>query len=131
MRIQSNTSKIVIAVVVTVAVVCSGVYYWQTQNSTKNIDDYLNTYENSPIQLQANNLINAFSLCIDQYAPPITSEMCDRTLSLFSDAGWDDGENHEFYFELDESGATYFGPFKDNTLRLKEEASQKQNFVVR
>lgn len=100
----------------------------------KSIDDYMNTYKKFPIDRtysQVKQYVRVFALCADKYTPPVTSEICDRTTTLLSDAGWGDGKDHEFYFELDSSGATYFGPFKDNTLRLKEEASQKENFVVR
>lgn len=109
----------------------------------KSIDDYMNAYEKSPIKLsssQVNQLVQVFSLGAEKCTLALDSEFCDPEMikigsylgmiSLFSDAGWEDGKDHEFYFALSgEGGRIYFGPFKDNIWRLKEEASQKENFL--
>lgn len=148
-RINHALNKVSLLILISAVVGVGGSYLWQqnkippASNSiqqlpiketvkAKSIDDYLDTYKKFPINRtysQVKQLIRVFALCNDKYTPPVTSEMCDRTTVLLSDVGWDDGKDHEFYFEFDEAGVEYFGPFTDNVLRLKQEASQKENFI--
>jgi hypothetical protein len=103
----------------------------------------MNTYKNSPIKLsdsQLKLLVKVFSLGAEKCTAALDSEFCSPemikdgtylgTISLFSDAAWADGKDHEFYFQFGIEGPPlYYGPFTDTILRLKQEASQKENFI--
>lgn len=151
--------KTIIALVITAIVVGGGVYYWQQNKispmsstpqsstievKTKTIDDYINTYEKSPITLadnQLNQLVKVFSLGREKCSPEsdemdyCTPEVFKNNpyisgVSLLSDAEWSDGKDHEFYFEFGIEGPPlHYGPFRDDVLRLKQEASQKENYI--
>lgn len=110
---------------------------------TKSLDDYMNNYKKSPIKLsniQIKQLVKVFSLGFDKCTSTLDSEICSPemikdgnylvTVSLFSDSGWENSKDSKFYFEYgSEGGPIYFGPFNDNVLRLKQEASQKENIM--
>ena len=107
----------------------------------KSIDDYVSSYEKLPTALsdsQRNKLVKAFSLGLEkcssdsEFCTPemIKNGMYLSGISLLSDVKWADGKDHEFYFEFAVEGPPlYYGPFTDNILRLKQEASQKENFM--
>lgn len=105
--------------------------------AAKGIDEYLidssgpdTYYGRSPISFSDMRLKQPQQVHVYSLGSEMKNGTYLVTITLLSDTSWADDKDHEFYFELNAAGESLcYGPFKNNILKLQQDASKKENYI--